>query len=143
MAYRRPEVNWKNQLNENELKQYEGFVYRITEKSTGKSYIGKKSYWSRTSKAVPGRKNRQRFVNESDWKKYTSSNDELKKLVKEKGPDEFEFEILKHCADKRRLTYYELYYQIKEDVFHAKLDNGEYKYYNDNLLGKFYRKHLD
>lgn len=142
MAARLPEVNWKNQLNESEIKEYEGFVYRITEKSTGKSYIGKKSYWSRVSKKVEGRKNRQRFTLESDWKKYTSSNPDLKKLIRAKGPDEFEFEILEHCPDKRKLTYKEVYYQIKEDVLSAKLENGEFKYYNDNILGKFFRKHL-
>lgn len=141
MAYRRPEVNWENTLDD--FSDYEGFVYRITHKETGKSYIGKKSYWSRTTKKVEGRKNRKRFVNESDWKKYTSSEPEVKKLVKELGPEKFHFEILRHCKNKRELTYFETYYQFKENVLLAKMDNGEYKYYNSNILGKFFRAHLE
>ena len=140
MAYRRPEVNWLNTIDS--IDGYEGFVYRITHKETGRSYIGKKSYWSRTTKKVEGRKNRKRFLNESDWKKYTSSEPDLKQQVRDEGPDNFIFEILRHCRDKRELTYYETYYQFKENVLLEKLENGEYKYYNSNILGKFFRGHF-
>ena len=45
-----------------------GFVYEITEKDTGKKYIGKKLFWSTRRKKVKGRT--RRVVSESDWKDY-------------------------------------------------------------------------
>jgi hypothetical protein len=137
---KRQEIKWENQLDN--IEEYEGFIYKIINKETGISYIGKKSYWSRTSKKVEGKKNRKRFLNESDWRKYTSSNIELKKQIKEQGMDKFNFIILRHCKNKREHTYYEVFYQFQEDVLNKKLDNGNYEYLNDNILGKFFRAHL-
>ena len=41
----------------------EGFVYLIIEKSTGKRYIGKKSYWNYS---------KGKRVRQSNWKTYAS-----------------------------------------------------------------------
>lgn len=135
------EINWQNQLDN--LEGYEGFIYKITNKNTGQSYIGKKSYWSRTSKKIKGLKNRKRTTKESNWRKYYSSNSTLQEQVKKGNLDDFEFTILRHCKTKREHTYYEVYYQFQENVLFEKLPNGEYKYLNDNILGKFFRKHLE
>ena len=54
-----------------------GFVYRITHIKSGKSYIGKKQFSSYRRKKVKNRVNRKRVVTESNWKKYTGSNDIL------------------------------------------------------------------
>jgi len=37
---------------------------------------------------------------------------------------------------KKQLTYFEMYYQMRENVLHV--DS-----YNDNILGKFFRKDFD
>ena len=45
-----------------------GFVYRITRKDTGRSYIGKKQMVFTRRKKVKGRVNRKHVKKESDWK---------------------------------------------------------------------------
>lgn len=134
------EIPWNNMLED--IEGYEGFIYKIKNLKTGISYIGKKSYWSRTSKKVEGKKNRKRFLNESNWKFYTSSNSTLIKEIKENGIEDYQFTILRHCKNKREHTYYEVFYQFQEDVLNKKLPNGEYEYLNDQILGKFFRSHL-
>ena len=134
------EVNWNNQLDDNS--DYEGFVYEITHKETGKSYIGKKSYWSRTTKKVEGRKNRKHILKESNWRVYISSNKTLQEWIKRDGIEGFDFNIIMHCKSKRELTFYEVYYQFKKDVLFERLDNGEFKFLNDNIAGKHFRTHL-
>jgi len=55
--------------------------------------------------------------------------------IKEIGEDIYERNILHFCFSKKQLTYYEINYQIKYNVL-------EVDSYNDNILGKFYRKDL-
>ena len=58
------------------LDGYFGYVYQITDRETGKKYIGRKYIWSyRKEKGASRRKKK-----ESDWQDYYSSNDELKKI---------------------------------------------------------------
>src|SRR5210317_62289 len=55
--------------------EYQGFVYCITELSTGKKYIGKKFFWR--PKTLPITKTRKRRVRtrvESDWRTYFGSS---------------------------------------------------------------------
>jgi len=123
-----------------------GFVYVITNKVTGRIYVGKKVFWNNLKKKLtkielaeqtgPGRKpTHKRVTKESNWLTYWGSNKELLEDVKELGQDNFERKILKLCKSKKELTYYELHYQCKEEVL---LTNS----YNDNILGKFYRRDL-
>jgi hypothetical protein len=123
-----------------------GFVYVIKNKVTGRIYVGKKVFWNNLKKKLtktelaeqpgPGRKpTHKRVTKESNWLTYWGSNKELLEDVKELGQDNFERKILKLCKSKKELTYYELHYQCKEEVL---LTNS----YNDNILGKFYRRDL-
>ncbi len=53
------------------LEDYQGFVYIVTELSTGKKYLGKKFFWK--PKTLPVTKKRKRKIKtrvQSDWKKY-------------------------------------------------------------------------
>ena len=36
-------------MNEEELENYQGFVYEVTELETGMKYIGKKFFWKKES----------------------------------------------------------------------------------------------
>lgn len=122
-----------------------GFIYKIVNKETGKFYIGKKQLLSQTNvklgkkelAALPvqqGRKPTKKLViKESNWKEYWGSNKYLLDDIKNLGQDKFQREILTICPNKKLLTYWELAMQCKHDVLQVDC-------YNDNLLGKFYRK---
>jgi hypothetical protein len=127
---------------------YFGFVYKITNLTNGKFYIGKK-YFYHTSNVKLGKKElaalpvtrgrkstTKQVIKESDWRSYWGSSKELQQDVKELGAGMFECIILKLCKDKKELTYYELHYQCTNECLLS------YNSYNDNILGKFFRKDL-
>ena len=117
-----------------------GFVYRITRRDTGRSYIGKKQIVFTRRIKVKGRKNRKHVKKESDWKSYTGSCDELNSEIKNIGKEGFEFEILKFCETKGDLGYTETMYQFKEEVLDMKFPNGTRKYYNSNIMNRWFSK---
>lgn len=97
--------------------QYQGFVYCITNTANGRKYIGKKNFW--TTKKLPplkGKTNKRHRKVESDWKDYYGSNDTLKKDVETLGPQYFRREIVKLCANKTTLAYWETKLQFDNDV---------------------------
>jgi len=94
--------------NDFNINNWFGFVYRIIDTVTNREYIGKKQFFTKTSKAITGRKNRAWKTKESNWKKYTSSSDEINKLIKEFGKDRFQFFIESLHATKASLTYAEV-----------------------------------
>lgn len=109
------------------LFSYFGFVYLIQDLETDRKYIGKKFIWNYRKVKGSKRKKKQ----ESDWKRYYSSNEEIKKLAKE-TPSRFRREILHLCRGKGECGYLEVAEQIKRDVLYG--DN----YYNDNIARKIF-----
>jgi hypothetical protein len=109
-------------------KSMEGFVYLITNLVNHKKYIGKKHFWTRQKNKKTGR----RKTEESDWRNYFGSCDELNEDVKILGQDKFLREILYLCPHKKSMSYYETYEQFNRNV----LMNEEY--YNTNIGGTFY-----
>ena len=94
-----------------------GFVYLITNRATGKKYIGKKFFWS--SKTLPitkTRKRRKRLKVESDWRTYYGSNKHLIEDVKTMGEDFFYREIIHLCKSKGELSYLEAKEQFDRDA---------------------------
>jgi hypothetical protein len=73
---------------------------------------------------------------ENDWKTYYGSCQELKDDINKSDKSFFEREILQFCKTKKGMTYLELKYQIIYNV----LENNSY---NNNILGKFYRKDIE
>jgi len=114
-------------------KGMEGFVYLITNLVNNKKYIGKKHFWTRQKNKKTGR----RKTEESNWKDYFSSSDELKADVKVLGKDKFLREILYLCPHKKSMSYYETYEQFTRNV----LMNEEY--YNTNIGGTYYMSESD
>jgi len=113
---------------DNPTKEFEGFVYLITNQTNGRKYIGKKSFWSRRKQKSTGR----RKTVESDWQKYFGSCDELKEDVKLLGKDKFLREILYLCPHKKSMSYYETYEQFNRNVLMTE------EYYNTNIEGRFF-----
>lgn len=94
-----------------------GFVYRITNKTNDMKYLGKKLFVS-TNRLPPLKgKTRKRIVKkESDWKTYFGSSEEVKMLVEQLGADAFHREILYLCKSKGEMSYIEAKLQFQFDV---------------------------
>ena len=123
-----------------------GFIYITTHTSSGMSYIGKKSLYHNVKRKLTkkelaehtgrGRKPTTEVVQkESDWKTYYGSTKQIVELIKGGKQEEFTREILQFVFNKKLLTYYECKYLFINEV----LEHPD-KWYNDNLLGKFYTK---
>ena len=108
--------HWEGVLEESTDLPY-GFIYKITNLTNDKKYIGKKQCQSiRKRPPLKGKKNKRHEKIETDWKTYTSSSNELNKDLEELGKDKFKFEILRWCDSKWELSYYEARLQFNEEV---------------------------
>jgi hypothetical protein len=120
-----------------------GFVYQITNKQTGKIYIGKKilhnSRKTRISKkektTTATRKTFKRVVKESNWLDYWGSCKPLLEDLKQLGEEEFKREILEFCCTKKYLSFAEIEHQIKNDVLKRNT-------YNGNILSRYFQKDM-
>lgn len=85
-----------------------GFVYEITCNTTGKRYIGKKQMTKAiTRPPLKGKVRKRRSVGESDWRGYYGSSDSLKADIEERGCETFTRRILRYCATKSEMSYFE------------------------------------
>ena len=108
--------HWEGILEENTDLPY-GFIYKITNLTNDKKYIGKKQCKSiRKRPPLKGRKNKRHETVETDWKTYTSSSNELNKDLDCIGINKFKFEILRWCDSKWELSYHETKLQFEEEV---------------------------
>ena len=127
-----------------------GFIYRVTHLPSGRAYIGKKVlYHQKKSKltkkdlleyeGVSGRRPSYKIAMvESDWQDYYGSHKDIKDLILEGKAKDFKREILQLADSKKLLTYYECKYLFIYQV----LEKPD-EFFNDNILGKFYRKDFD
>jgi len=113
-----------------------GFVYRITNLQSGKQYIGRKYFWQ---KRKP-RGGKRRVTSESDWKRYYGSSSELSADRKLLGNFAFKREILSLHTRLGDVNYEETKQLFLNNVLQESLDNGEPAYYNSNILGRYMRK---
>ena len=108
-----------------------GFVYTVTNLTSGRQYIGKKQLNSYRMIKEPGKLRRKKEIKESDWKKYKSSSKYLKADIKELGMENFNFVMEEFCYTRAELTYREVELQWQNDVLsRATLPCGERKWYN-------------
>jgi len=123
-------------FDSDDIGDYFGFVYLITNKSNGRQYIGRKYFWS--FRTPIGKKRKVKI--ESDWKKYYGSCPELKEDVKKYGKETFSREILSIHKTKGLCNYEETKQLFLNNVLSESLDNGMPAYYNSNILGRYMRK---
>jgi hypothetical protein len=112
-------VQWtfQNQIIDEIPEGYIGFVYIITNKTTGQKYIGKKlAQFKRTKPPLKRKKLKRRSVVESDWREYYGSSDRLNADVQSLGPENFTREILYLCKSKAELSYLEAREQFERRV---------------------------
>ena len=120
-----------------------GFVYLITNKLSGRKYIGKKlAKFSKTTyrvvKLKNGNKKRKKIRSkiDSDWQTYWSSSDELNKDIELLGEDNFTREILFYCKSKSECTYIEARTQFEQKV----LESDDY--YNGQISCRIHQSHI-
>ncbi len=123
--------------------EYVGFVYLITNKISGKKYIGKKlSKFRKTTYRVVKLKNgtkkkkKVRSKIDSDWQEYYGSNDELNRDVEQLGTENFTREILYYCKSKAECSYIEAREQFARRV----LESDEY--YNGHIQVRVHGSHI-
>ena len=123
-------------FDSDDIGEYFGFVYCITNKSNQRQYIGRKYFWS--FRKPPGKK--RKVKQESDWKKYYGSCPELKEDLKKYGNETFSRVILSLHTSKGLCNYEETKQLFLNNVLSESLDNGVPAYYNSNILGRYMRK---
>jgi hypothetical protein len=123
--------------------EYAGFVYLITNRLTGRKYIGKKlSKFSRTTyrtvRLKNGNKKRKKIRGkiESDWHTYYGSNDELNRDIEQLGTENFTREILYLCRSKAECSYVE----AREQFCRKVLESDEY--YNGHIQVRVHKNHI-
>jgi hypothetical protein len=119
-----------------DIGDYFGFVYNIANLTNERQYIGRKYFWSfRTPK---GKK--RKVKSESDWKNYYGSCPELKEDIDRIGKNNFTRTIISLHKTKGKTNFEETRQLFFHNVLTEGLDDGTPKYYNSNILNRYFRK---
>ena len=129
--YENPWIYKDTTFTSNDIGDFFGFVYRITNLQSGKQYIGRKYFYQFRKPRGKSRK----VKSESDWKKYYGSSDELNTDRKSIGNECFKREIISLHTTKGWVNYEETRQLFLNNV----LSENE-NYYNSNILGRYMRK---
>ena len=134
MSYENPWLYNDKVFESEDIKDYYGFCYLLTDLENGKQYIGRKYFYSiRKKKGV-----RKKVRSESDWKSYYSSSKKIQQIVQESGPDRFKREILSLYIKKGQVNYNETKLLFNHNVLEAVNHRGEKLYYNDNIMNRYF-----
>ena len=120
-----------------------GFVYIITNKVSGRRYIGKKlAKFSKTTyktvKLKNGTKKKKKIRSkiDSDWQEYYGSSPNLTADIDTLGKDKFTREILYYCKSKAETSYIEAREQFDRKV----LESDDY--YNGHIQVRVHGSHI-
>jgi hypothetical protein len=134
---------YQNQIVEELPEDCVGFVYVITNKLSGRKYIGKKlAKFSKTTyktvKLKNGTKKKKKIRGkiESDWRDYYGSNIELSKDVQQLGAENFTREIIYYCKSKAECSYIEAREQFNNRV----LESNDW--YNGHIQVRVHGSHI-
>ena len=131
IEYENPWLYKDTNFTSDDINDFFGFVYRITNLQSGKQYIGRKYFYQFRKPRGKSRK----VKSESDWKKYYGSSDELTADRKSIGNECFKREIISLHTTKGWVNYEETRQLFLNNV----LSENE-NYYNSNILGRYMRK---
>ena len=120
-----------------------GFVYIITNTTSGRQYIGKKlAKFSKTTyktvKLKNGTKKKKKIRSkiDSDWQEYYGSSPNLTADINTIGKENFKREILYYCKSKSECSYVEAREQFTRKV----LESDEY--YNGHIQVRVHGSHI-
>ena len=134
MSYENPWLYNDKVFESEDINDYFGFCYLLTDLENGKQYIGRKYFYSiRKKKGI-----RKKVRSESDWKSYYSSSKKVKQIVLESGHNRFKREILSLYIKKGQVNYNETKLLFQHNVLEARDENGEKLYYNDNIMNRYF-----
>ena len=129
--YENPWTYQGSTFTSDDINDFFGFVYRITNLQTGKQYIGRK-YFTQRRKPRGGKR---RVTSESDWKRYYGSSKQLTDDVKKLGRSIFRREILSLHRTKGWVNYEET-----RQLFLNNVLSEDENFYNSNILGRYMKK---
>ena len=136
------------QFTSDDIGDFYGFVYRITNLVNGHDYVGRK-YFNTVRKLKPlmGFKRKRKVTKETDWKEYWGSSKRLLEDIDKLGKENFKREIICLCESRGDTNYMEAKIQFDEEVLlnpnnyngiiAIKLGYGSVK----NLSEKYVQKH--
>ena len=134
MSYENPWLYDGKVFESEDIKDYFGFCYILTDFENGKQYIGRKYFYSvRKKKGI-----RKKVRSESDWKSYYSSSKKIQQMVQESGPNRFKREILSLYKKKGQVNYNETKLLFQHNVLEAVNNDGERLYYNENIMNRYF-----
>ena len=134
--YENPWLYQNTNFTSDDIDDKFGFVYCITNNENGRQYIGRKYFWMfRTPK---GKK--RKVKSESDWKNYYGSCPELKEEIQQLGKQNFSRVILSLHNTKGQTNFEETRQLFVKGVLTESLGDGTPKYYNSNILSRYFRK---
>ena len=134
--YENPWIYCNRPFSSDDIDDFYGFVYNITNLINKRQYIGRKYFWSH--RKPPGKK--RRVKKESDWKKYYGSCPELKEDIERFGRQNFSRTILSLHKTPGKTNFEETRQLFINGVLTESLDTGVPAYYNSNILSRYFRK---
>ena len=134
--YENPWIYRNRPFSSDDIDDFYGFVYNITNLINKRQYIGRKYFWSH--RKPPGKK--RRVKKESDWKKYYGSCPELKEDIERFGRQNFSRTILSLHKTPGKTNFEETRQLFINGVLTESLDSGVPAYYNSNILSRYFRK---
>lgn len=103
MSYGKKEVkslsesHWMNLtgIPDPDIRDYLGFIYRISNVKEGWYYYGRKQFWRKSGK----------YYTESDWRSYCGSSKSLPKYIAASVESDLRFEMLSIFTSKSAIRY--------------------------------------
>jgi len=125
------------EFTSDQVHNYKGFVYVLTDNINNKKYIGQKRFWKKiTRPPLKGKKRKRRSLVESDWQDYHGSNEKIKLLVEAEGLSRFSREILHLCNSTGEMNYLEAKEQFDRSVLLSE------EYYNGIIQTRIHASHV-
>ena len=107
----------ERQFTSDDIGDFYGFVYRITNLVNGYDYVGRK-YFNTVRKLNPlkGFKRKRKVTKETDWQEYWGSSKRLLEDIDKLGKENFKREIICLCESRGDTNYMEAKIQFDEEV---------------------------